>query len=125
MARFIIISFIKVEFYSCKKSVSNGVLINIENNSTFTIDHVKLVYDTTHDNFGTILPGLATPYIFFKSLPDAPAAFADSANKRIFARHIIPPNVNPFPVRKNGKYTLQIFPDPTLFYHYNARIIKN
>ena len=125
MTRFILISLFIVAFCSCKKSEPSGVMISIENNTSFTLDSTKLVYDTTNYNYGTILPGQATKYIFFKSMPDAPAARADSANKKIIAGHFIPPNSYPTPVLANGKYTLQIFPDSTLFYHYNARFIKN
>jgi hypothetical protein len=63
--------------------------------------------------------------MFFKSMPDGPAATADSANKKIIAGHLIPPNSYPTPMLTNGKYTLQIFPDSTLFYLYGASFIKN
>ena len=114
-----------ITFSACKKSESNGVMISIENNTSFTLDSVKLVYDPSNYNFGTILPGKATGYLFFKSMPTAPAVTADSANKKFFAGQIFPPNSFPYPNLANGKYTLQIFPDTTLFYLYNAKFIKN
>jgi hypothetical protein len=58
-------------------------------------------------------------------MPDAPVAMADLANKKILAGRLIPPNSYPYPNLANGKYTLQIFPDSTLFYFYNAKFIKN
>jgi hypothetical protein len=125
MTKFTLISLFIIALYSCKKSEPSGVMISIENNTNFTLESAQLVYDTTNYNYGTILPGQATGYIFFKSMPDAPAARADSANKKIIAGLFIPPNSYPTPILANGKYTLQIFPDSTLFYHYNARFIKN
>lgn len=125
MTRLILISFFTITLFSCKKNVESGVMIRIENSTSFTLDSVKLVYDTSNYNFGNILPGNVTEYVFFKTLPDAPAATADSANKKIIAGHFIPPNSYPTSMLPNGKYTLQIFPDSTLFYHYNAKFIIN
>ncbi len=125
MTRLNIIFLFLIALTSCKKSEPTGVMIRIENNTSFTLDSVKLVYDTTNYNFGTILSGSATGYVFFKSMPDGPAARADLANKKILAGHFIPPNSYPTPTLANGKYTLQIFPDSTLFYLYGAKFIKN
>ena len=125
MIRLIFISVFVIAFNSCKKSEPTGVMISVQNNTSFKLDNVKLIYDTTNYNYGTILSGKATGYIFFKSMPDAPAAMADSANKKILAGHFIPPNSYPNSILAKGKYTLQIFPDSTLFYHYNAKYIKN
>ncbi len=125
MTKFIIICCFVIVSFSCKKNAPTGVMISIENNTGFTLDNVKLVYDTTDHNYGTILPNQTTQYVFFKSLPDAPAARADSANKKIMAGHFIPPNSYPTPMLANGKYTLQIFPNSVLFYHYDAKFIKN
>lgn len=100
-------------------------MINVENITGFTLESVKLFYDTSKYDYGTILPAKNTEYIFFKSIPDGPAATADSANKKIFAGHIIPPNSYQLPMLASGKYTLQIFPDSTLFYLYGAKFIKN
>jgi hypothetical protein len=125
MARLNLIILLSVILSSCKKDEPTGVMISIENNTSFTLHSVKLVYDTTNYNFGTILSGRATGYVFFKSIPDGPAATADSANKKILAGHFIPPNSYPTPTLANGKYTLEIFPDSTLFYLYGAKFIKN
>ena len=125
MTKLILLSLLLVALNSCKKSEPSGVMISIENNTSFTLDSVKLVYDTTNYNFGTILSSRATGYVFFKSMPDGPAATADSSNKKILAGHFIPPNSYPTPMLANGKYTLQIFPDSTLFYLYGAKFIKN
>jgi hypothetical protein len=125
MTRFITIIVFVCILSACKKSEPSGVIINVENQTSFTLDSVKLSYDTSNYNYGTILPGKSTEYIFFKSMPDGPAATADSANKKIFAGHLIPPNSHPLPMLANGKYTLQIFPDSTLFYLYGAKFIKN
>lgn len=125
MTKLTVIILLLATLNSCKKSEPTGVMISIENNTSFTLDSVKLVYDTTNYNYGTILPGKATQYIFFNSMPDTPAAMADSANKKILAGHFIPPNSYPYSTLANGKYTLQIFRDSTLFYLYGARFIKN
>lgn len=125
MKRFITIIVIVSILSACKKSEPFGVMINVENQTSFTLDSVKLFYDTSNYNYGTILPGRSTQYIFFKSMPDGPAATADSTNKKIFAGHLIPPNSYPLPMLANGKYTLEIFPDSTLFYLYGAKFIKN
>ena len=125
MTRFIFIYVLVIALGSCKKSEPNGVMINVENITSFALDSVKLFYDTTNYNYGTILPHKATGYIFFKSMPDAPAAIAYSGNKKILAGRLIPPNSYPYPILANGKYTLQIFPDSTLFYFYNAKFIRN
>ncbi|MDQ2753489.1 MAG: hypothetical protein M3R72_10755 [Bacteroidota bacterium] len=125
MTRLILISFLIITLVSCKKSQPEGVMISIENNLGFTLDSVKLANDASNYNYGTILPGKNTAYIFFKSMPNVPAATADSANKKLFAGHYIPPNSYPLPMLANGKYTLQIFPDSTLFYLYGAKFIKN
>lgn len=124
MTKFTLISLFIVALYSCKKSEPSGVMISIENNTNFTLESAQLIYDTTNYNYGTILPGQATGYIFFKSMPDTPAARADSANKKIIAGHFIPPNSYPTPILANGKYTLQIFPDSTLFYHLQCKVYK-
>jgi len=58
-------------------------------------------------------------------MPDGPAITDDSSNKKILAGHLIPSNSYPPPILTNGKYTLEIFPDATLFYHYGAKYIKN
>ncbi len=125
MTRLSIIFLFLVVFTSCKKSELPGVMIRIENNTNFTLDSVRLFYDTSKYDYGTILPGKNTAYAFFKSMSNGPAITADSANKKIFAGHIIPPNSYPLPMLENGKYTLQIFPDSTLFYLYGAMFIKN
>lgn len=125
MKRFITIIVIVSILSACKKSEPFGVMINVENQTSFTLDSVKLFYDTSNYNYGTILPGRSTQYILFKSMPDGPAATADSINKKIFAGHLIPPNSYPLPMLANGKYTLEIFPDSTLFYLYGAKFIKN
>ena len=125
MPKLIVIVFFVIALNSCKKSEPTGVMINVQNNTSFTLDSVKLVYDTSNYDYGEIFPGKNTEYIFFKSMPDGPAATADSAAKKIFAGHLIPPNSNPLPMLASGKYTLQIFPDSTLFYHYGAKFIKN
>ena len=65
MTKFIFIFFFVIALSSCKKSEPTGVRISIENNTSFALDSVKLVYDTTNYNYGTILPGKATEYIFF------------------------------------------------------------
>ena len=125
MTKLIIILIILIALNSCKKSAPAGVMISIENNTSFTLDSVKLVYDTSNHNYGTILPGKITGYIFFKYMPDGEAAMADSANKLLFAGHLIPPNTHPLPLLVNGKYMLQIFPDSTSAYRYGAKYIKN
>ena len=125
MRRIIFISFLIITLVSCKKSKPEGVMIGIENLTSFTLDSVKLVYDTSNYNYGTILPGKATAFIFFKSMPEIPAAMFDSGNKKIFAGHLVPPNAYYNANLVNGKYTLQVFPDSTLFYLYGAKFIKN
>jgi len=125
MTRLNIIFLFLVVFTSCKKSEPSGVMIRIENNTNFTLDSVRLLYDTSKYDYGTILPGKNTAYAFFKSMPNGPAITADSASKKIFAGYIFPPNSYPLPMLENGKYTLQIFPDTTLFYLYGAMFIKN
>ena len=125
MTRLIIIIFLVVALNSCKKNEPTGVMIRVENNTNFRLDSVRLVYDSSNYNYGTILPGKNTEYSFFKFMPDGPAASADSAEKDIFAGHLIPPNSYPLPMLADGKYTLQIFPDSTLFYLYGAKFIKN
>jgi hypothetical protein len=125
MRKFITIIVFVFILNSCKKSERSGVVINVENHTGFTLDSVKLFYDTSNYDYGTILPGKNTEYIFFKSMPNGPAATADSANKKIFAGHLIPPNSYPLPMLANGKYTLQIFPDSALFYLYGAEFVRN
>lgn len=122
---FLIIVFASIILCACKKSMPSGVMISIENDLGFTLDSVKLYYDTSNYKYGTVLPGKNTAYFSFKSMPDGPAATADSANKKLFAGHIIPPNSYPLQMLASGKYTLQIFPDSTLFYLYGAKFIKN
>ncbi len=122
----IIILFFAIELSSCKKrSEPAGIMINIQNNTSFRLDSVKLFYDTSNHDYGTILSSKKTEFFFFESMPDGPAASADSATKKIFAGHLIPPNSYPLPMLESGKYTLQIFPDSTLFYHYGAKFIRN
>ena len=125
MKRLILISLLVITLGSCKKNEPDGVMIRIENLTSFTLNNVKLLYDTTNYNYGIILPGKSTIYIYFKSMPEVPAAKADSGNKKILAGHLIPPNSYYNPNLANGKYTLQIFPDSSLFYLYNAKFIKN
>lgn len=125
MKNIILISFLITTLLSCKKSKPAGVMISIENLTGSTLDSVKLLYDTTNYNYGNILPSKASAFIFFKSMPEVPAAVFDSINKKIFAGHLIPPNSYYNPNLANGKYTLQVFPDSTLFYHYGAKFIKN
>ena len=76
-------------------------------------------------DYGTILPGKVTTYVFFKSMSNTPAALADSAGKTIFAGLLIPPNSYRTLMLESGRYTLHIFPDLTLFGHYNAQYIKD
>ncbi|HEY5405992.1 MAG TPA: hypothetical protein VIJ92_02855 [Ginsengibacter sp.] len=125
MTRLNIIFLFLIALASCKKSEPAGVMIRIENNTNFTIDSVKLLYDTTNYNYGTILSNQTTAYVYFKSMPEIPAAMADSANKRILAGQLVPPDAYYNANLANGKYTLQIFPDSTLFYLYGAKFIKN
>ena len=92
--------------------------------TSFTLDRVTLVYDTDNHNYGTVPPDQATEYIFFESMPDAAAATADSADQKIIAGRLIPPNSTPHNLAA-GKYTLQIFPDSSLLSGYNANYFKN
>ena len=110
---------------SCKKSGPDGVMISVENSTSFALDSVKLFYDTSNYNYGTILPGKTTAYNFFRSISEAPVALVVLGNKKILAGRLIPPNTYNYPILANGKYTLQIFPDSTMFYFYNAKFIKN
>ncbi len=123
--KYIFIFVFVIAFASCKKNEPDAVMIRIENFTSFTLDSVKLLYDTSNYNYGTIFSHQTTGYIFFTTMPDAPAAIADSGNKKFFAGIFYAPNSNPYPNLANGKYTLQVFPDTTLFYHYNAKFIKN
>lgn len=125
MKKYIIIFSLLLSVGACKKNVSSGVMIRIENETGFTLDSVRLYYDISNYNFGTILPGQKTGYTTFKSMPDGPAVTADSANTKLFAGHFIPPNTYPLPMLISGKYTLKIFIDSTLFYHFGAEFINN
>ena len=125
MTRLILISLLIITLVSCKKSKPEGVTISIENLTSFTLDSVKLFFDTTNYNYGTILSGKATAFIFFKSIPEHPAAMFDSVNKKIFAGYPIPIDEYHNANLANGKYTLQVFPDSTLYYLYGAKFIKN
>jgi len=80
MTRLILIAFLIITLGSCKKNEPEGVTISIENLTSFTLDSVRLLYDATNYNYGTILPGKATAFIFFKSMPEIPAAMFDSVN---------------------------------------------
>lgn len=108
----------------CKKNEQNGVMIRVENLAGFTLDRVRLLYDPGNNDYGSILPGKTTGYIFFESMPNAPAATADSAGVAILAGRLIP-NSYDNPGLAFGKYTLQIFPDNTLPSRYNANYLKN
>lgn len=125
MTKRIIIIALVLTLGACKKIEQSGVMINIENQTNFTLDSVKLYYDTSSYNYGTILPDEKTEYVLFESMLDGAAVIADSANKKIFAGHLIPPNYYPLPVLAAGKYTLNIFPDSAQFYRYGAEFVKN
>jgi hypothetical protein len=125
MTRFIIICFFIIASFGCKKNAPTGIMIRIENNTSIALDSVVLVYDTTDYNYGTILPNQTTQYVDFKSMPNGPAAIADTANTKILTGHLIPPNTIPIPMLAIGKYTLQIFPDSTFLYHYDAKFIRD
>lgn len=124
MVKYLFILFLLIAQVSCKKSETDGVMISIENNTGFTLDSVKLFYDTTNYNYGTILPGKTSALVFFKSMSDAPAIKADSMNNELLAGYLIPPNSYSNTNLANGKYVLQIFPDSRLFYRYGAKYIK-
>jgi hypothetical protein len=125
MARYVLIYVLVIALVSCKKSEPDGVMINVENFTSSTLDSVKLFYDTSNYNYGTVLPGKTTAYIFFKNISETPVAIVILGNKKILAGRLMPPNTYNYPTLTNGKYTLQIFPDSTLFYFYNAKFIKN
>ncbi len=125
MTRFFIICFFVMASFGCRKNMQSGVIIRIENSTNFILDSVILYYDTTNYNYGTIMPNQTSQYVYFKSMPNGPAAMADTANTKILTGHLIPPNTIPIPILANGKYTLQIFPDSTFLYHYDAKFIKD
>ncbi|HVX27608.1 MAG TPA: hypothetical protein VHB70_14755 [Parafilimonas sp.] len=114
-----------IALFGCKKNSPSGVTIRIENRTAFTLDSVMLYYDTSNFNYGTIPPNQTSQYTYFKSMPDGPAANADTANTKILTGHLIPPNTIPIPMLAGGKYTLQIFPDSTFLYHLDAKFIKD
>lgn len=111
---------------SCQKSkYEGGILIRIENATSITLDSVRLRYDTSYYNFGTLEPENVTKYQIFKSMPDDPSALAKTGNNTFMAGPVIPPNSYPIPMLSSGKYTLKIFPDSALFFGFNASFIKN
>ena len=125
MKLFLVIFLVTIVGSGCKKDVTVGIMINIKNSSKYTLDSVKLVYDTTNFNYGTISPDETIEYHFFKSMPTDPAAIVYLNNKRLYAGPLIPPNTYSMPNLKNGKYTLQIIPDSDFVSGFNARFLKN
>ena len=125
MTRFFIICFFVTASFSCRKNTPSGVTIRIENSTSFILDSVILYYDTSNYNYGTIMPNQTTQYVYFNSMPNGPAAMADTVNTKILIGHLIPPNTIPTPMLASGKYTLQMFPDSTFLYHYDAKFIRD
>ncbi len=125
MKAFILIAVVVFTLVSCKKSEPGGVMVRIENSTTYTLDSLKLRYDTSNYNYGTILSGNISSYHLFKTMSDDPAVLGKSGNNIFIAGPIIPPNSYPNSTLSNGKYTLKIFPDSSLFYGYNAKFIKD
>lgn len=116
---------------ACKKNetspsaIENDVYIRIENETNITLDSVKLLYDTSNYNYGSVFTGKITTYHFFKKIPDYADASVIVNNMKIMAGLVVPPNSYPTPYLKNGNYTLQIFRDAISFSGYDARFIKN
>ena len=103
MIKVFVILLLVVAFGGCKKTEQNGVMIRIENLTDFTLDSVRLLYDTSNYNYGRVFPGKTTEYILFKSMLAAPTATADSVNVKILAGRLIPPNSYDYPKLAPGK----------------------
>jgi hypothetical protein len=126
MKIFILIITLAIAFEGCKKNESSdGVMIRIENSTSNTYDSMRLLYDTTNYNFGTIQANSFTDYHFLKSLADAPAVKAKSGNNNLIIGPIYPPNTYSYHMLANGKYTLLIFPDPGFLNGFTAKFIKD
>lgn len=111
---------------SCKKSENEeGLMIRIENSTPITLDSLRLRYDTSYYNYGTLEPDSVTGYHSFKSMPDDPSALGKTGNNIFMAGPIIPPNSYSIPMLSPGEYTLKIFPDSTLSFGFNAKYIKD
>lgn len=111
---------------SCKKRESEtGVMIRIDNSTSIVLDSLKLRYDTSNYNYGTLEPDSVTGYHFFKSMPDDPSALGKTGNNIFMAGPIIPPNSYNIPMLSPGKYTLKIFPDSALSFGFNAKYLKD
>lgn len=111
---------------SCKKREDEaGITIRIENSTSIILDSLRLRYDTSNYNYGTLEPGSVTAYHFFKSMPDDPSALAKTGNNIFMAGPIIPPNTYYISMLSSGEYTLKIFPDSALFFGFNAKYLKD
>jgi hypothetical protein len=111
---------------SCRKNVPTArVTIRIKNTTTLTLNDVKLTYDATSYNYGSLSPNNISAYQTFNQIADDPAIEAKSGGDNFHAGPLIPPNTHPIPLLGNGKYTLEIFTDTSLFFGYNARYVKN
>lgn len=111
---------------SCKKREDyGGIMIRIENSTSITLDSLRLRYDTSKYNYGTLEPESVTGYHFFKSMPDDPSALGKTGNNFFMAGPIIPPNTYSIPMLSPGEYTLKIYPDSALSFGFNARYLKD
>lgn len=111
---------------SCKKHEDEGgIMIRIKNSTSTMLDSLRLRYDTSNYNYGTLKPDSVSGYHFFKSMSDDPSALGKTGNNVFMAGPIIPPNTYSFPMLSPGEYTLKIFPDSALFFGFNARYIKD
>jgi hypothetical protein len=111
---------------SCKKREGEaGIMIRIENSTSIILDSLRLRYDTSNYNYGTLEPDSITGYHFFKSMPDDPSALAKTGNNIFMTGPIIPPNTYYIPMLSPGEYTLKIFPDSALSFGFNAKYLKD
>ena len=111
---------------SCKKREDEaGIIIRIGNSTSMILDSLRLRYDTSNYNYGTLEPDRVTGYHFFKSMPDDPSALAKTGNNIFMAGPIIPPNTYYIPMLSPGEYTLKIFPDSALSFGFNAKYLKD
>lgn len=114
----LLLSVFALGIQSCKKDVATDhVLLRVENNTSMDFENVT----TSSTDFGNISANSKTAYKSLEQIVEEPSVFMESDNETFVCGRLY---IDYIGYIKNGKYTLQIYPDAAAYGGYNCKYIK-
>ncbi len=81
--------------------------------------------NSAQTSFGAISPGAVTSYKLLENVIAYPGAAIQTGQLTIYAGLYFYCGTPPIPLLEKGKYTLEVYKDPTQFYGYNCRFVMD